>query len=64
MRRRSTATASSSVRRCVSTLGLMPGNPLRRSVKRLGPSNSSRTTSSAQRSPTRSSAWAPAHPSS
>src|SRR3712207_7148497 len=40
-------------RRWASTLALTPGRPARKSVKRLGPSSNSRTTRSAQRSPTR-----------
>src|SRR5215218_10329543 len=58
-----TPARSSSRRRSEMTLGLALGRPFFRSVKRLGPSSSSRTTSSAQRSPTRSSAWAIAQPS-
>ncbi len=42
---------------------LMPGRPARRSVNRFGPSKSSRTTSSVQRSPTMSSPCAVPHAS-
>ena len=59
--RRTTPTCSSSRRRCDRTSALRWGRPARRSVKRLGPSSSSRTTSSAQRSPIRSSALATPH---
>lgn len=62
-RRRTTPTHSSSCRRWARTLGLALGMFTRRSVKHLGPSSNSHTTSSVQRSPTRSRAWA-AHPSS
>lgn len=44
-------------------VGLEPGSPARRSVKRLGPSSNSRTISNAHRDPTRSSACAVPHPS-
>ena len=53
-----TPAASSSRSRWDSTSGATRGSPARRSLKRFGPSTSSRTTSSAQRSPTTSSARA------
>src|SRR4051812_20185450 len=58
MRCRRTPTSSSSFSRWESTFGPIPGSPSRRSVNRFGPSTSSRTTRSAQRSPIRSSACA------
>jgi len=64
LRRISTEAASSPSSRWVNTLALIPGRLVRRSVKRFGPSMSSRITSSAQRSPIRSIAWAVAQASS
>ena len=55
---RTTPPRSSSRSRSARMLVLALGKPSRRSVKRFGPSSSSRTTSSAHRSPTRSRAWA------
>ena len=63
LRRRTTPARSSSRRRWRARWGPRWGAPLRRSVWRLGPRSSSRTTSSAQRSPTRSRPYAIAQPS-
>jgi hypothetical protein len=51
VRRRTMPSLSRLRNRCVSTFALMAGRPVRKSVKRLGPSTSSRTIGSVQRWP-------------